>query len=210
MYIRRSPNLTKLGFDFERDSQEEYLAIQQMLVTKYLIQEGSMLTIMKEFNIPSSKTMFTLFKLFDVESRSLSEATTISIEQGRSEPLKHASQFKHIWHPTWFGTKVLLRSTLEEVLARALDERRVRYEVEGFRVKYLDEAEKRYRIAVPDFYLPSEHHIIEVKSDYWLDEANMRSKFKAYRNLGYKASLMLEGVLLEDWSIGRDSNSLCE
>ena len=67
LYKLKSPNLLKLGLNFNSKTPEhEYTKIQSLLYTEYHIKCESMLTIMKQFNIPSSKTMDTLFTLFDV------------------------------------------------------------------------------------------------------------------------------------------------
>ena len=195
----RSCNLSKLGFDFESDTLQEYLKVQSLLVSRYHIQNGSMITIMKEFQIPSSRTMDILFREFDITARSTRDAATLSVQEGRSTPLENLHTFVHIWHSTWDGKSFLLRSSLEEKLAKLLDAEKVCYEVECLRVKYFDEQNITFRTAAPDFYIPQDNRIIEVKSAYWLDEQNMRAKVDAYRKLGYSFSLYLDGVMIEDW-----------
>lgn len=206
MLSKRSSNLTKLGYDFGGDALSEYLKIQNLLMTRYHIEQGSMLTIMKEFGIPSSRTMDILFREFEIAARTLSEATTLSIEQERIDPIKNWHSFVHIWHETWDAKKVLLRSTLEKRLAEFYDTRQIRYEVESLRLKYFDPAQNLYRVAIPDFYLPDDNRIVEVKSTYWLDIENMRAKARGYVDLGFKFSLYLDGEFIENWSLSRDSN----
>lgn len=67
------------------------------------------------------------------------------------------------------------------------------------RIRYFDAGKGCFRIAVPDFYLPRQHKIIEVKSEYWLDRDNMESKRIAYEKLGYSFALYLEHELIENW-----------
>ena len=210
MFSRRSSNLIKLGFDFDGDLQEEYLKIQNLLMTRYHIQNGSMITIMKEFGIPSSRTMDILFREFEIEARDLSNATLLSISENRSSPLDNVQSFVHIRHKTWDGKNFLLRSSLEQAFASKLDHDKIVYEVECMRVKYFDECQKKFRIAIPDFYLPRTNEIVEVKSDYWLDEENMKCKAKGYRELGFSFSLFLNNTLIKNWSAGWDSNPLCQ
>jgi hypothetical protein len=81
---KRSSNLAKLGFDFDADPQKEFSKIQNLLFTRYHIQQGSMLTIMKEFGIPSSKTMHILFREFDVCARTVRDAGLLSIEKAEA------------------------------------------------------------------------------------------------------------------------------
>ena len=52
------------------------------------------------------------------------------------------------------------------------------------RIKYFDSQKNEYRCAIPDFYLPDENLIVEIKSDYTLDEQNMKDKKKAYLENG--------------------------
>lgn len=203
---QKSKNLVKLGFNFSNPNiQEEYLKIQQMLITEYFIKSGSMCTIMKQFDIPSSKTLDILFREFDIQSRSLSVAGVMSMEQGRSDPLSKL-KFTHTWHDTWDKKQVLLRSSHEEDFAKLLDADKEPYEVECMRIRYFDDSLQQHRIAVPDFYLPRQHKIVEVKSEWWLDRPNMESKRIAYQKLGYSFALYLEHKLLDNWSLSWDSN----
>lgn len=199
LFTKKSANLTKLGFDFNGNAQSEYIKVQNLLMTKYHIENGSMITIMKEFNIPSSRTMDILFTHFDITARTYTEATSLSIQQNRSDPIKNYSNRVVIWHKTWDGKDVLLRSSLEKEFAMLLDSQTLKYEVETMRLKYFDADAGQYRIAIPDFYLPSQNRIVEVKSTYWLDAANMKAKSKAYRELGFSFSLFLDSHLLDDW-----------
>lgn len=193
LITRKSPNLTKLGFDFSNTNIErEYLKIQSILYTEYHILCESMLTIMKKFNIPSSKTMDTLFKLFDIESRSLSNSALLAVEKERST-LRTNKTFTNIYHTSWFGEVFFLRSSYELAVAKYFDSNQTKYQVEALRIKYFDITENKYRIAIPDFYLPETNTIVEVKSTYWYDQTNMDNKRIAYKILGYNFQLHLDG-----------------
>jgi len=67
-----------------------------------------------------------------------------------------------------------------DVLTNTKDMPEIRYMFEG--------KEHRY---YPDFYIPSENKIIEVKSEYTLqaDWEQNQAKFKATRNLGFDFNL---------------------
>lgn len=200
-FKRQSPNLRKLGFDFNNSyPEEEYFKIQSFLYSEYHIRCESMLSIMKKFNIPSTRTMDILFKHFDIQPRSFNEATINAIEQNRSNPFSNSHNFVTIDHNTWDDRKVILRSSYEKDLAVILDNQKIRYEVETLRIKYFDKTQKTFRIAIPDFYLPSTNTIIEVKSTYWLDEQNMLSKKAAYLDLGFNFKLYLDHIMYENWS----------
>lgn len=62
------------------------------------------------------------------------------------------------------------------------------------RLLYYDTQQSKYRIAIPDFYLPLENTIVEIKCDYTYDEINMNDKFKVYKKLGYKYKLYIEDL----------------
>jgi len=197
-YKNKSPNLIKLGFDYNNNSETEFLKIQSMLYTEYHIKCESMLTLMKQFNIPSSRTMDIIFRLFDIEARSFSEGMSNAIVNNRANPQSNTT-FKIVFHTSWFGETFCLRSSYEEDYAKLLDQSQTKYFVEHLRIKYFHSNQKRYRIAIPDFYLPDTNTIVEVKSLYWLDEDQMRDKKSAYTSLGYKFILNLEHQLLENW-----------
>ena len=154
LYKRKSLNLTRLGFNYSVDPESEYLKLQKLLYQEYHIRCESMLSIMKRYEIPSSKTMDTLFNLFDIESRSLSVAQTYALQYGRSNAQDHPKfTAKQQWHTTWEGKSIYLRSSYELAYAKKLDQDNVRYDTECMRILYFDSQHKKYRIAIPDFYL---------------------------------------------------------
>jgi len=197
-YTRRSPNLIKLGFNFNNDVNAEFLKIQSMLYSEYHINGESMLTLMKKFNIPSSKTMDIIFRIFDIKSRSFSESTINALQTQRATPRVNPS-FVVIYHTSWTGEIFCLRSSYEVEYAKILDKQKIKYVVESLRIKYYSTVENRYRIAVPDFYLPESNTIVEIKSTYWLNSEEMRNKRDAYIELGYKFKLILEHQEVSEW-----------
>lgn len=102
------------------------------------------------------------------------------------------TQYKCGWHITWNNKEVYLRSSFELDYAKELNEKQIDYEVEFKHIKYWDSQKQEYRCAIPDFYIPSENLIIEIKSSYTLDEQNMKDKFKAYKDLGYNTKLICD------------------
>lgn len=199
LYTRKSKNLTKLGFDFNLDIEIEYYKIQSLLYSLYHIRCESMITIMKMFDIPSSRTMDILFREFEIEARTLSEATMLALETERSILPQNVTNnmFKHGWHKTWDGKSIFYRSSYELNFAQLLDKNKIKYDVECLRIKYFDSDKLKYRIAVPDFYLPTEHKIVEIKSSYWYNEKNMQDKKKEYLKLGFDFELILDGASVE-------------
>lgn len=131
-----------------------------------------------------------MLNLFDVETRNMSEAKNHSVEMGRQTI---SAPTVIIQHTSWEKQVVHLRSSYEVAVAKLLDQDQIRYEVEAFRLKYYDSEKKKYRVAIPDFYLPDTNTLIEVKSSYWYDKPNMDCKVESYLRLGFKFRLWLDG-----------------
>lgn len=194
MLNRKSANLTKLGFDFSKPVEDEYQRIQSLLSTDYLIKCESMLSIMKKYKIPSSRTMDILFRLFDIEARSFAAATSTSLLQNRAEPRRR--KYQHIRHTSWYGASIYMRSSYELDYAKQLDEQKIMYYCESVRIQYYDSVQQKYRIAVPDFYLPETNTIVEIKATYWYDKQNMDDKSAEYQKNGYNFKLILDKELV--------------
>lgn len=78
--------------------------------------------------------------------------------------------------------------------AKDLDEKQIDYSVEDLRILYWDTQKLKQRIAIPDFYIPSENLIVEIKSEYTLDEQNMKDKVSEYKKHGYNVCVMVDFV----------------
>ncbi len=196
-YKRKSKNLERLGFDFDNPNiKEEYRKLQQLLSHEYLIQCKSMPDIMKEYDIPSSKTLFDLFKVLNIQARTFSEAVKLTVVNGKWN-CPSAGGFKHGWHISWEGIPVYYRSSYELNYCKSLDSQKISYTMEPMRIQYYCTQSESYRIAIPDFLLPEQNLIIEIKGTYWYDEQQMKDKMKAYAALGYKFKLVLEGEEVE-------------
>jgi len=197
LYKRKSQNLERLGFNYTTDAELEYFKIQKLLYQEYHIKCESMLTIMKKYEIPSSRTMDILFRLFDIDARSLSTAQTNALTIGRSDAHEHLKfTAKQQWHKTWEGKDVYLRSSYELTYAKELDDKKIKYDTECMRILYFDSQEQKHRVAIPDFYLPDSNTIVEIKSTYWLNEENMKDKSQEYQRLGFKFQLIVDGNLV--------------
>lgn len=204
MYRQKSKNLLKLGCDFTNpNTEEEYFKIQSLLTTEYHILCESQLSIMKKYQIPSSRTMDILFRVFDITSRSLSDARYTSDMMGR-QPFEFTpggifKNCKRGWHKTWDGKLVYLRSSYEFNYAEILDSQKIKYDCENLRIKYFDTQENRYRVAVPDFYLFESKTIVEIKSSYTLDTINMDDRIKSFLEAGFNFKLILDGQEQLEW-----------
>jgi hypothetical protein len=192
-YKRKSKNLERLGFDFNNQNiEEEYRKLQMLLSHEYLINCKSMPDLMKEYGIPSSKTLFDLFKVLNIEARSSSECVKLTVINGKWQaPPSYA--YKHGWHTSWEGIPVYYRSSYELEYCKQLDEQKINYLMEPMRIQYYCTQSEGYRVAIPDFLLPQHHLIVEIKSKYWYNEIQMKDKAKVYKELGYNFKLILEG-----------------
>lgn len=184
---------TKLG---TLEVETEFNRVRDMLYDLYWNQHLSSIDICKKFNYPNvSNLLDKPFKYLGIPHKSLSEAGKECYFMGRTNPPVTTS-FKDAWHNTWDGREVYLRSSYETDYANKLDEDKIYYEVESLRIKYFDSIRSEYRCAIPDFYIPSENTLIEIKSVYTLGGKegiiNLKDKFNAYEKLGYKYKLILE------------------
>lgn len=130
------------------------------------------------------------------EIRTPVEGLSIALQSGKRTVVlpKNNFRFKTQEHLTWSGKKVFLRSSYEADFAFKLDEEKVEYEVENLRIRYWDSFRGKFRVAVPDFYLPKTGEIVEIKSYFTLKGRvqELKDKFKAYREAGYVPKLILE------------------
>ena len=133
----------------------------------------------------------TLFRILDIDSRSISEANYIAHETGKISPPKN-TKYKDGKHTTWDGRTVYLRSSYELEYAKYLDDERIEYYVENMRIRYFDTNKNRYRTYVPDFYIPSENKIVEIKSSWTIDYKNIIDKIYGCKEVGYGFELILD------------------
>ena len=134
----------------------------------------------------------TIFSILNVKGRNLSESVRNAFLQGKLGTNVLKSQYNTCWHTTWNNKEFFLRSSYELDYAKELDEQKIDYNVEYLRIKYWDSQKQKYRCAIPDFYIPSENMIVEIKSFWTLDEQNMKDKKKAYLDLGYNFKLICD------------------
>ena len=141
----------------------------------------------------SYKSGNTIFNILECKRRDLSEAVSNAWLQGDIvAPDNICTKYKTCWHTTWDNKKVYLRSSYELDYAIELDKTHILYEVESLKIRYYDNNRKRYRCAIPDFYLPETNEIVEIKSSWTYDEQNIKDRFNAYKKLGYKTKLILD------------------
>lgn len=193
--VKKSKNLSKLGFDFSKPIEDEYRKLCDLLSREYLLLGGSMISIMKSHEIASSKTLHLLFKLCGIETRSLSDAALMSFEEGRSSiSTTRKSSYRNGWHVAWDGESFYLRSSYEFAFAEELDKKREKYVVEPFRVKYFSEKENRFKIAVPDFLLVNRNRIVELKNRFNFDHEDQVCRKREFVRLGFSYEVLIDGA----------------
>lgn len=165
----------------------------KILKKEYFKNKSSSFDIFKKYKISN---IFYFFKLNGISLRNNSEATKNAISTGRLDPtnfryVRKNKNYKTGYHITWDNQKVFLRSSYEFRYAKELDFKKIKYEVEKFKIKYFDTQKNKYRYALPDFFIVSENKIVEIKSDWTLDKQNIKDKEKAYRKQGYNFELKI-------------------
>ena len=192
-------NIEKLGFDISTIGTEnvysEYDRIQKYLFHLYHIKLMSYTDIMKLHNIKCLYSMTKLFRNFNIEARTISDSVILSILQGKyTPPIDTSKRFKHGWHTSWENKQFYFRSSYEEDYMKELDEKKISYDGEIFRIAYFDTQKQRLRVAIPDIYLPDTKTIVEIKSDYTYDKQEMIDKSNEYKRLGFNFKLVLEHI----------------
>ena len=186
-------DITKL---YTEDFIQEHIKVKQLLYKEYVDNCLSPADIYNKYNcqdyFKNSETLLHLFKDWKFPIRGWSKAVQNAWISGNLELGNIYTQYKCGWHITWNNKEVYLRSSFELDYAKELDEKQIDYEVEFKHIKYWDSQKQEYKCAIPDFYIPSENLIVEIKSSYTLDEQNMKDKFKAYKDLGYNIKLICD------------------
>lgn len=202
-FKQKTKTLKKLGFNFENpDVREEFLKIQEFLITEFEINLKSANQIEQENNLAQNVLTTRYFELFGIEKRNASEAAGAAVLTGKINLPQSAGGHSGCqgYHLDWEGNSHYYRSSYEEDLAKKLDERKIKYKTEVLRIKYFDSKKGIYRTGVPDFYLPEKNVIIEVKGLRFYDPENLKDRKEALNKLGFTFYVYLEKkLLLEDF-----------
>jgi hypothetical protein len=176
---------------------EEYERVKNLLIEDYWENNLSIIEMMKKYNYPlNSGNFIKKMKTLEISRRSVSEGIKVAIMENRINTPKGKNQYHHAWHTTWNNKQVYYRSSYELDYCIELDNKQIDYEMESLRILYWDSQLLMQRVAIPDFYIPSENKIVEIKSTYTYDEINMRDKIKAYKQHGYKIDVILNHILV--------------
>lgn len=196
-HFKLFPTLEKFGFNKSLIGTElvinEFYRIKNIIENLYKnrISENELKEI---YNYHSGMSNFhKILKSLGIKTFSCKEANKINYELGKlGKQIINYQQYKCGWHTTWNGKEVYLRSSYELDYARELDEQKIDYEVEYFKIKYWNNEKQEYCCSIPDFYIPSTNTIVEIKSNFTLRLQEMKDKFIAYKKLGYNTKLICE------------------
>lgn len=125
------------------------------------------------------------------ETRTVSEATKQKMREaklGKKHSEEHKNKQRESWKPTnknlkgivGFHNGLLYQSSYELNFMQLLDEHKIPYERadnKKFRVKYIFENQEHYYY--PDFYLPREGSIVEIKASWKLHDLITQTKLEA-------------------------------
>lgn len=174
----------------------EYFRIKELILKEYYENMLSPKDIAVKYNyIYSSENLLHLLKDFGIKTRKISESVINAILQGKlNNTINNGKkyQFKYGWFNKWNGDKIFYRSSYELDYIKEIDEQKIEYEVEYFRIKYWDTGRCKYRVAIPDIYIKNENKIIEIKSYFTFNKQNMIDRFNEYIKLGFDVELILE------------------
>ena len=200
-------SLEKFGFNKNVIGTEkiidEFYRVRNLIENFYNDHSSNNDKLIKEFSYTSGPANFIkLLKSLNIHVRNSSDANIKTWLDGKLNPAAH-NQYKYGWHTTWDNRKVYLRSSYEFEYARQLDSSKIYYEVESLRIKYYNTNKNSIRCAVPDFIIPNEKRIIEVKSNWTIKGRvqELKDKFKAYKEKGYKPILILEKTEVDIYTL---------
>lgn len=183
-------NIEKVG---SNEIFEEFSKIGDILRDDYYNKELDLKQIREKYKYKDHTNVMKIMDVFGIKRRCLSEAIFNGLKNGRIKiSTKLKTKFKRGWHTSWEGKKFYYRSSYELKYCKELDDKKIKYSLEELRIPYFDSNKRKKRVAFPDFYLPDTNEIIEIKSCYTYNEQEMKDKFKAYRDLGYKCKLIVD------------------
>lgn len=187
-YIR---TFNKLGFT-QGSLKDRYDSSVKLICGEYFDNKESLTTISNKYKLDVTTT-YRFIKLDPRGCRSISDGLHNAITTGR---YIYPQSYSFICgsHKSWNGKVYTYRSSWEDKYMSVLDEAKVNYMFEPFHIEYYDSVKKINRYAFPDFYLPDTNEIIELKSSYTIKNhiQEMKDKFNAYKDLGYKPKLLLD------------------
>lgn len=194
---KKSINLQKLGFDILKigtpEVYDEYFKLNKYLVDEYEVKQHSLRMICDKHNMTCETSLCKVMDMYGIDRKDQSDALLTAIKNNRHMLPQANNRYKHGFHTTWDNNQVYYRSSYELNYCKYLDSKKIHYEMEYLKVSYFDTKSNKFRIAIPDFYIPSKKLLIEIKGDFTYDQQNMIDKFRYYKKNGYDYCLILEG-----------------
>lgn len=185
------------GFDDSLIGSEkvfkEFVRIKNILEEEYCDDGLSLPELAEKYGHGDIRNVSKIFKSLGIKTRTLSESQTNAFITNRREIHLISPNFKHGWHDTWNDKKVFYRSSYELNYCEILDKQKIDYEMEELKILYWDSQLQKQRVAIPDFYIPENNLIVEIKGDYTYDKQNMIDRIISFKKHGYEFRMILEG-----------------
>lgn len=169
----------------------EFYRIRDQLAVDY--GNMSVLDIAKKYKYEKDPTtLYGTLRSLNIGRRTLSDATRRAWAGGKLKPCP-SIQYKHGEHTTWDKNVVYCRSSYEKHFCEYLDSSKIHYEMEPFHVEY-NHPDGTLHTYVPDFLLPAQHAIVEIKNEWTFKEeyAVILLKMKSVKDLSYKSYIIVE------------------
>lgn len=187
-YKQKSLNISRLGFDFNKDPKIEFDRIRYLLQKKYYDEKLSIIDLKNLFGFKSTRTPIDMLKLFGfTDFRNLREGIRLSFQLDKNSPINEISsenyQFKHGWIDTQFG-KFYYRSSYELNLIKFLDSKGIRFTCNEFKINYVSSIDNLIHRGYPDFYILDYNLIIETKSKKFFDGQDLRDRYREIKKEG--------------------------
>ena len=176
------------------DTEIQLQSLRDKIYNLYHTQGYSSSEIRDYLNIPlPDGHMPAVLKQLGIARRNNSESQIAHILKNGMRPNK-SNRYKTGWFIDHQDKQHFYRSSYELNAYEYLTKKCINFDTETLRIKYVD-SQKNIIIG---------RLIVEIKSDYTLDIINMRDKFNAYRKLGFRPILILNGKV--KWCTMWDSN----
>ena len=174
------------------DFYKEYYRIRTLIENEYYDNKLSTIDLCEKYDHDNDRNLGKIMSSLGIKRRTLSDAVKNTLITNKVLLLPSNNIFKHGWHTTWSNNKVYYRSSYELDYCLELDKEKVEYSMESIRIEYWDSQKNTYRIAIPDFYIPSNNTIVEIKSDWTYNKTNMLDRKQEYNKKGFNFKLILE------------------
>lgn len=189
-FKNKSETLKKLGFDFNKNWEDEFFRIRNNLYNLYYVEQLSFSQIREKYNINlNSYILSSYFKKFGLDKkRNPSEETRLRFLKGdMTINTPDESSFIHGWYYSDINqSNFYYRSNYELQLMKILDAHNIKYSCNAFKIKYFDSKLNVTRTGFPDFLLPDYKLVIETKGHIFYDEDNLNDRYKVIKDMGYK------------------------